>query len=331
MIYVYLTSIYFVLIFFTIILSRKFSFYDFPNDRKVHKIKVINTSGLSLYIFLLIIISIYEYSYELELIISYGIFIVFFGFLDDRISLSASIKIICIFFPVFFLIFNGFELKSLGDYEIIGSLGLGKLSIFFTLLSVGLLINAYNYTDGIDGLLSSLSIVMILYIIFLIDNKNVISLLYLFLIPLIINLLFNVLPSSNNYKIFLGDCGSLFLGFFLSFLIIYANIYENIHPSYLIWSCWYPVYDFLYVTFKRIMNKKNFYQPDNNHLHHLILIKFKNNHLKTLIMINFINIFVLLVGFQVAKNIGNFYSLILFIFLYFVFWAVRGKIKFGKI
>lgn len=325
--FIYVTIVYFALIFLTIILSRRYSFYDFPNDRKIHKKKIINTAGLSLYIFLLIIISLYEYSYELELIISYGIFLVFFGFLDDRISLNASIKIICIFFPVIFLIFNGFELKSLGDYEIIGSIGLGKLSIIFTLLSVGLLINAYNYTDGIDGLLSSLSITLISYIIFLIDNKDVINLLYLFLIPLIINLIFNILPSSNAYKIFLGDCGSLFLGFFLSFLIIYTNIYENIHPSYLIWSCWYPVYDFLYVTFNRIFNKKNFYQPDNSHLHHVILKKFKNNHLKTMIFISLINIFIIICGFLIAKNIGQIYSLLSFVLLYLAFWKIREKIK----
>ena len=323
----YSVILYLVIIYFTILISRKYSFYDIPNKRKIHKKKILNTSGISLYIFLLILISIQEFSYELELIISYGIFLIFFGFLDDRISLSASIKIICIFFPVIFLIFNGFELKSLGDYEIIGSIGLGKLSIIFTLLSVGLLINAYNYTDGIDGLLSSLSITLISYIIFLIDNENVVNLLYLFLIPLIVNLIFNIQPSSNSYKIFLGDCGSLFLGFFLSFLIIYTNIYENVHSSYLIWSCWYPVYDFLYVTFKRIFNKKNFYQPDNSHLHHVILKKFKNNHLKTMIFISIINIFIIICGFLIAKNIGQIYSLLSFILLYLAFWKIREKIK----
>ena len=119
----------------------------------------------------------------------------------------------------------------------------------------------------------------------------------------------------------------IFRFFFLSFLIIYTNIYENIHPSYLIWSCWYPVYDFLYVTFKRILNKKNFYQPDNSHLHHIILKKFKNNHLKTMIFISLINIFIIFCGFLIAKNIGQIYSLLSFVLLYLAFWKIREKIK----
>lgn len=321
----YLVLVYLIVIYSTILISNKFNIYDIPNNRKIHGENVVNTAGISLYIFLLIIVSIYEYSYEIELIISYGIFLVIFGFIDDRISMHASIKLVCIIFPSIFLILNGFELKDLGYYEYIGTLSLGKFSIIFTLLSVGLLINSYNYVDGIDGLLSSLTLSTIIYIVFLIDNNNVINLLSLFTIPLIINLIFNLFPRSSGLKIFLGDCGSLFLGFFISFLIIYIYKFEKIHPSYLIWACWYPIYDFLYVTSKRLLDKKNFYEADNNHLHHIILKYFKNNQKKALVLINIINIFILIVGYQVAENIGKIYSLILFIFLYFVFWVIRKR------
>ena len=122
-------------------------------------------------------------------------------------------------------------------------------------MAVGLLINAYNYVDGVDGLLSSLLITTLLYIIFLIDNKNVINLLLLIIIPLAINLIFNLLPAKNGWKIFRRLWKFIF-GIFASFLIIYISKFENIHPAYLIWSCWYPVYDFLYVTSKRLINKR---------------------------------------------------------------------------
>ena len=58
------------------------------------------------------------------------------------------------------------------------------------------------------------------------------DLLILLLIPLSANLIFNLLPTSTNLKIFSGDCGSLFLGFFISFLIIYSYKYEKIHPTF---------------------------------------------------------------------------------------------------
>ena len=100
--FVYSFLSYLVIIFFTILISKKFGFYDIPNSRKIHKIKVLNTSGVSLYIYLLILLSIYEFSYDVELIISYGIFLTIFGFLDDRISLNFNIKLICIIIPLFF-------------------------------------------------------------------------------------------------------------------------------------------------------------------------------------------------------------------------------------
>ena len=50
-----------------ILISRKFMFFDIPNTRKIHNTKIINTSGLSLYIFLIFIVSIREYSTKLNL------------------------------------------------------------------------------------------------------------------------------------------------------------------------------------------------------------------------------------------------------------------------
>tara|TARA_Y100000389_G_scaffold103478_1_gene100391 strand:+ start:2086 stop:3087 length:1002 start_codon:yes stop_codon:yes gene_type:complete len=328
--FIIFSLLYLIILYSTILISKKFLFFDIPNSRKIHNTKIINTSGLSLYIFVLFIVSIKEYSYEVELIISYGIFLVLCGFYDDRTSMKASIKLICILTPTIFLIINGFVVSDLGDYEFIGTIHLGKLSVFFTLLCVGLLVNSYNYVDGVDGLLISLSIAALLYIFFLSQNKDVDDLLLLFLIPLIINLIFNLLPKSTNLKMFSGDCGSLFLGFFISFLIIYAYKYEKIHPSFLIWTCWYPVYDFLFVTIKRFLNKESFYKPDNKHFHHSILKYFKNNHIKTLVLINTINMVVLMIGYLVTVNFGKIYSLALFIILFLALWMIRDKLNYKK-
>ena len=52
----------------------------------------------------------------------------------------------------------------------------------------------------------------------------------------------------------------------------------NIHPAYLIWTCWYPIYDFLYVTSKRFINKK-IYKADILHLHHYVFENFLDKNL----------------------------------------------------
>ena len=68
--------------------------------------------------------------------------------------------------PSLYLILNGVSINNLGNYEIIGVLELGKFKIPFLLLSIGLLINATNYIDGIDGLLLIFFISCLAYYIF---------------------------------------------------------------------------------------------------------------------------------------------------------------------
>ena len=267
-----------------------------------------------------------EISFEIENIIVMGFIILLTGFLDDRIDLSPSIKLILISFPVLYLIFNGYLLTNLGTYEYINKINLGKFSIIFTILSVGLLINAHNYIDGLDGVLLTNCITSVSYFIFLNDNSDVNQILYYFLICCFITLFFNLLREKNYFKIFLGDSGSLFIGFFISFLIIFMFNFLNIHPAYLIWTCWYPIYDFLYVTSKRFIEGKKIYKADKLHFHHYVFEKFKRQKFKSLIIINFINLSVLISGYVVAHYIGKIYSLILFMLLFIIFFVLR-KIK----
>ena len=106
-----------------------------------------------------------------------------------------------------------YPLNNLGYYEIIGVLELGKFKIPFLLLSIGLLINATNYIDGIDGLLLIFFISCLAYYIFLIDDNKTINLLKIIICASFLNLILNLLPSKSKLKLFSGDAGSLFIGF----------------------------------------------------------------------------------------------------------------------
>ena len=117
---------------------------------------------------------------------------------------------ILILFPSSYLIYNGFELIDIGNYKYIGTIYLGKFSFLFTLLCVGLLTNAINYTDGIDGLALSIVISCIIYFIFLSNDYNLKFLFYLFLIPLTINLIFNFFQLNLAINYFWGTLGVCF-------------------------------------------------------------------------------------------------------------------------
>lgn len=325
MIYLKLTLLYTIILFVNIFISKRLGFVDIPNKRKLHTHKILNTSGVALYFYLVIIVSSFELIPELEEVIILGSFILMCGFIDDRINLSPSVKLFLTFIPVFYLIDSGLVLDDLGVYEFIGKINLGKFSFIFTLLGCALLIHSYNYIDGVDGLLIAITISNILFALFLIDtnNQEFIQLMLFIMIPLIINLFFNFLGKTNPLKIFMGNSGSLFVGFFISFVIIYLYLYENIHPSILIWMCWYPIFDFLFVTILRMKKKIKFYKPDMKHFHHSMIQIFDNSHIKSTGFIFFLNLIITSLGYLTSNNLGNIYSIIFFNILFLVYSILR--------
>lgn len=325
MIYFKLVLLYLLIFSIVIFFSKKLEFTDKPNVRKLHKKELINTSGISLYFYLLIIVNSFELSPRLEEVIIYGSIIVICGFVDDRIYLTPGVKLILTLLPVVYLINNGFYLENLGIYEHIGKINLGKFGVIFTILAVSLLIHSYNYIDGVDGLLLLITISNICFGIFLLDtqDENVSKLLIIILIPLIINLIFNILPMTNNFKIFMGDSGSLFIGFFMGFFMIYLYKFKNIHPANIIWISWYPIFDFLFMTIYRISKKLKFYSADNMHFHHVILRIFNNSHLKCTFLISIMNVLIISIGFSVFHYLGKIYSLIAFMLIFLLFILIR--------
>ena len=316
-------AIIYVLISSSIIyLSIYLGYFDKPNKRGIHRIPTINTGGIIIYLFFLSVISQGEFNYNIELIVSIGFFVCLAGFIDDRINLNPSTKIILILIPSIYLILNGISISDLGQYEYLGNLELGKFKIPFLLLAIGLLINATNYIDGIDGLLLTFFLSCLLYYIFLIEDIKTINLLKFFVAAGFLNLILNLLPSKNKFKVFSGDSGSLFIGFFISFMTFELYSSFNIHPAILIWPLWYPVYDFLFVSINRLINKESIFKPDNTHLHHIIYKKFKRNRVLPLILFLLINSLIIFLGYKISE-VSKLLSLSIFIIGFALFFTVR--------
>lgn len=327
-------SIYPLLIFFPlymyfgIFIAKKLKIVDKPNKRKIHKVEVVNLSGILIYSYLCLVTLNNEYISLIKEIIIIGLAVIIIGFIDDRREVNPITKLTLLFFPSCYLILNGFKITNLGNYEYIDFIELGEFSLIFTLLAVMLLINAINYLDGTDGLLTGYTITAFSYFYFLSDKQAQYADIFLiFSYILFISLIFNFLPSSSNCKSFLGDSGSLFIGFFLSFTIIFLYKYKNIHPAFLIWSCWLPVYDFIHVTFNRLITKTNFLKPDRSHFHHIILKFFSNSHYKTFLLINFLNFAIIFIGYVVCLKIGKIYSLTLFVIFFVFFTLIKIRLR----
>ena len=107
MLIVKITIIYILICAGVIFLSTYLGYFDKPNKRGVHKIPIINTGGLVIYLSFLSVISVGEFNYNMELIVSIGFFVCLTGFIDDRINLKPTSKIILLIFPSTYLILNG--------------------------------------------------------------------------------------------------------------------------------------------------------------------------------------------------------------------------------
>ena len=325
MLTVKLAIIYILISSSIIYLSIYLEYYDKPNQRAIHRIPTINTGGLIIYSFFLSVVSLGEFNHNIELIVTIGFFVCLTGFVDDRINLNPSNKIVLILIPSIYLILSGISINDLGQYEYLGNLELGKFKIPFLLMAIGLLINATNYIDGIDGLLLTFFLSCLLYYIFLIDDTKTVNLLKFFVIASFFNLILNLLPSKSKFKVFSGDSGSLFIGFFISFMTIELYNSFNIHPAFLIWPLWYPVYDFLFVSINRLLNKKSIFKPDNTHLHHVISKKFYGNKISPLILFLIVNSSIIFIGYKISE-ISKTLSLSIFVIGFTLFFIVRLSI-----
>ena len=185
------------------------------------------------------------------------------------------------------------------------------------MLAILFLINSFNYIDGLNGTLSFLSISVLIILFYLVPEKNIQLFLITLLIPMIFFLFFNFsifkLP-----KLFLGDSGSLLIGFIIGFTLIYLANNEIVAPILLAFSISFFVYEFLSINLIRILNKKKLFIAGKDHIHHVL---YKKN--KSLFLTNFListtNIIFFILGYLTFKFINPLSSFILFICLFIIF------------
>ena len=324
---IYLLINFIVLFLFTKI-SYRLNLVDLPNKRKIHSVPTAFTGGISISIILLIALqSLDIFDKSLALILSFGFLISIVGLIDDKFHLNTGGKLSLQIFPIIYLIiFEKFSLSHIGDYGYF-KLSLGTFSIPFTLFSILFLINAFNYFDGIDGTLGFSSISVLPVLIFLVKDQNFILFLITILLPILIFLCFNFsvfrLP-----KLFLGDNGSLFIGFIISFILIYLANQKSIHPIVLAWTVAIFVYEFLSINLIRLKNNQNPFKAGQDHLHHIIFEK-TNSIFITNFFISIINLIFFIIGYLSFLMIGPLCSFVLFVsfFIFFLFLRYRYSKK----
>jgi len=306
-----------ILLFLTRVISVRLNLFDVPDNVKIHKDKVTNIAGLALIPFSFFIIFYFEFNDIIIKTLYLFIIVVLIGLIDDINNIKPIFKLLALFLPIYlFTVYVG-EVKTLGYYEYF-NLNLGYFSLIFTVLCIFLLTNAFNYIDGIDGLFATNVIITLIFFQFLTyETYNLFTSLSIFLF---VYLLFNINFLKVFPKQFIGDSGSLGLGFLIStLLIIYTQIENILHPSVVIWFVAFVVYEFLTINIIRIKLKKNIFKRDLNFIFNLLSKNYSKT--KSLIICNILHISLCSISLIIHYSKIYLFSLILF-FILFIFYLI---------
>jgi UDP-GlcNAc:undecaprenyl-phosphate GlcNAc-1-phosphate transferase len=239
------------------------------------------------------------------------------GAIDDKYRINANLKLILMGLLVFVAIFfdNKLIIQELRFSFYSESLSLKKFSLFFSIICFLLFINSLNMLDGINGQVGTYSIV--LFVILLLNLKFTL-LIFVFILSITFFLYLNF-----KNKSFLGDSGTLFLGYIISYLFIKtynANIIKYSEEIFLIMSI--TGYELLRLAIFRILKKKHPFSADRNHIHHIFIKKI--SFIKTFFLIQML----LLFPYLLFLFSGNFLiSFVISSSCYIVFLNIFSKKK----
>ena len=296
--------------------------------------------GLVFY-FGIILASVYLFKFQkgdqmLYLITALSI-ILYVGVRDDIYNMSPWGKIILQGVAIMIILIP----KDLVLNDLHGFLGINELNDFVAYpltLFIGIfMINSFNLIDGIDGLAGMMSIFMLTcfgLLFYLLKDLFLVYMIAILIGTTAGYLRFNL---SKNRKVFMGDTGSLILGFFMFFFLLQLinhkdlnNIEFFIQKDMSIWVGLlifiHPILDSGNVFISRLKNGKSPFSPDNKHIHHRLLRILRSHGLVTLVILGY-TVFSILINFSIIyfyPKLYN-YSIPTYIFLsfFFIYCALR--------
>ncbi len=277
---------------------RKYKIFRKPSKRDLHWRLVPKLTGLSFYIAFLLVAFVfvpYVDVQRLSLFLAGGALISYVGIRDDIFELNPFVKLVLQLLAIgLFVIMDDLVVKDLYGFFGIYTLQPGFAYAFTFFIGV-FMINSFNLCDGIDGLAAMMGIVMLVgygIIFYVIGDLMFLSFSVILIGGLFAFLRYN-LPHKN--KVFMGDTGSLFLGYVFFLFTMYIVTADSailavmlpekflvILAVLIIYSI--PILDSGSVFFSRVWRRKSPFAPDNSHIHHMILAFAKSHALSAIII-----------------------------------------------
>ncbi|MDV6328097.1 undecaprenyl-phosphate alpha-N-acetylglucosaminyl 1-phosphate transferase [Idiomarina sp. Sol25] len=252
---------------------------DQPSERKLHTTHSPLIGGLTVACGIAISASLWLPMNALtgSFLVGAGI-IILIGLLDDRYDVSVGARILGQSLAAgIVMVYGSAYLVSLGNLAALGDIQLGVFAVPFTLVAFVGVMNAFNMIDGIDGLLGMSSLIALAgftLLSYLAGNSMLVWIGGVCIASLLPYLLSNIQADTHPFKIFMGDAGSLLMGFTLTWLFIVGSqphLGSNtvIDPVTTLFLIAIPLMDIVTVLARRLKQKRSPWLADRQHIHHL--------------------------------------------------------------
>jgi UDP-N-acetylmuramyl pentapeptide phosphotransferase/UDP-N-acetylglucosamine-1-phosphate transferase len=318
-------------------LIHRFQLFDVPEARKEHRTPVPTMGGIASCLGMAVGCSLwFQFSRDIYVVSFFfsvaTLFVI--GIMDDLRNLPARYKLALQVALACLIAFSGVRITSFN-----GLLGINELPVSaqytFTIIAIAGITNAFNLIDGIDGLAGGLGfmslIILGLFLTMSGDANNAIT-----AFALSGGLLGFLYYNFNPARIFMGDTGSLVLGFVVSVLCVkLIQLNSGAHPVlphvpvFALSVVAIPVFDTLRVFALRIWNGHSPFSPDKNHIHHVLTNNGWSHSLAAKIICG-VHALVLVVGYYIKDLppiLGVLILLVIMLLMVFVFQRVKPNFK----
>lgn len=273
------------------VIAKNKNIVDMPDHRKSHDVPTPMLGGVAIFIATIVSITLFASSTSviIKLTMIGGLAgVALIGLIDDIFTLSAKKRLVVLIVLAIVVYVGSLQIYAIAHVNtLVAEVFFGA---FVVLWIVGVT-NAVNFSDGIDGLSSYLSLVAVIAfsIIFALQGRTV------FALPIALSLsgaIAGFIPYNRNpAMVFMGDAGSMFIGFMLGLLSIMSiskepSVLSLVVPLYVLFV---PITDMSMSILRRIIIKKPIMQPDKMHFHHVLNERF-HNHLIVVIILSLIQI-----------------------------------------
>ena len=298
---------------------KNFSKQDIYNQKRLSSLKVPTYGGISMSLAFLVSTRLLgKADFEIIQIAIYSVVITLIGFVDDRYNLIWKIKLflqlVAVGTPIYLLdIYLNVE-------QLFGINLNNFLNLFSTVVWILLIVNSLNFLDNMDGLAATIAsmIAISMAILSFITNQYKLTDLSIVLIASMLGFLYFNIPKA---KIYMGDSGSLFLGYCLGFISILFSWNSDMESSWMfqiqpvILFFTIPIIDFLTVTISRIKSGSSPMTGGTDHISHRLLKKgFTNNQVLFIFVLLSLIILIITLGIIYLNKIIS----LIFLFVYIV-------------